>query len=48
VLGVTNLVGSTALKDWSQFQREAVVQAATTLANWLHVGAPGLPHGTPR
>jgi nucleoside phosphorylase len=48
VLGVTNLIGSTAQKDWAQFQREAVVQAATTLANWLHVGAPGLPHGSPR
>lgn len=45
VLGVTNLVGSTAAKDWAQFQREAVTHAAGTLANWLHAGAQGLPHG---
>jgi nucleoside phosphorylase len=44
VLGVTNLVGSTAQKDWAHFQRDAVVQAASTVANWLHAGAQGLPH----
>lgn len=44
VLGVTNLVGSTARQDWGQFQREAVTQAANALANWLHTGAQGLPH----
>jgi nucleoside phosphorylase len=44
VLGVTNLVGSTGQKDWSQFQRDAVTHSANTIANWLHAGAQGLPH----
>lgn len=45
VLGVSNLVGSVGLKDWQQFQREAVTQAGNVLGAWLHAGAQGLPHG---
>lgn len=45
VLGVSNLVGSVGLRDWQQFQREAVTQAANVLGAWLHAGAQGLPHG---
>lgn len=45
VLGVANLVGSTGLKDWAQFHREAVVQAAHAVAAWIHNGTPGLPFG---
>lgn len=44
VLGVTHIVGSTGRKDWEQFQRDAVNAAAGAVTNWLHGGAPGLPH----
>jgi nucleoside phosphorylase len=43
VLGVTNIVGSTALRDWNQFKRDAVIQAAGAVFAWLHAGAVGLP-----
>jgi nucleoside phosphorylase len=45
ILGVSNLVGSVGLKDWQQFQRDAVTQAGNVLGAWLHAGAQGLPHG---
>jgi nucleoside phosphorylase len=44
VLGVSHVVGSTARHDWAQFRRDAVGQAAQTVATWLQHGAQGLPH----
>lgn len=43
VLGVTNIVCSTAMSDWNQFKRDAVIQAANAVFAWLHGGAVGLP-----
>lgn len=45
VLGVANIVGSTASTDWPQFQREATTQAANAAIAWLHNGAAGMPFG---
>ncbi len=43
VLGVTNLVGSTARVDWAQFHRDAIHHAANVVSGWLAKGASGLP-----
>ncbi len=43
VLGVTNMVGSTARNDWRQYQRDAAIVAAEVIVSWLRDGAPGLP-----
>jgi nucleoside phosphorylase len=43
VLGITNLVGSTARIDWRKFQRDAVIGAAEVIVRWLEEGAAGLP-----
>jgi len=45
VLGVSNIVGSTGIQDWMQFQRAAVNAAAETIVTWIQRGAQGLPHG---
>jgi nucleoside phosphorylase len=45
VLGVSNIVGSTGLHDWRQFQRAAVNAAAEVIVTWIQRGAQGLPHG---
>lgn len=45
VLGVTHVVGTYGLKDWRQFERQSSIAAADVVLNWLHAGAPGLPHG---
>ncbi len=45
VLGVSNIVGSTGLHDWRQFQRQAVNAAAEVIVTWIQRGAQGLPHG---
>lgn len=45
VLGVSNIVGSTGTRDWTQFQRAAVNAAAETIVTWIQRGAQGLPHG---
>jgi nucleoside phosphorylase len=45
VLGVSNIVGSTGLHDWLQFQRAAVNAAAEVIVTWIQRGAQGLPHG---
>lgn len=44
VLGISHVVGSHAQQDWQRYQRDAARAAATTVLNWLHAGAPGLPH----
>ncbi len=44
VLGVSNVAGSRASEDWRQFHRSAVTAAADVVTNWVHNGAPGLPH----
>jgi futalosine hydrolase len=44
VLGVTNIVGSTAREDWRTYQRSAAIAAADVVVAWAARGAPGLPH----
>ena len=44
VFGVSNVAGSRASEDWRQFHRSAVTAAADVLTNWVHAGAPGMPH----
>ncbi len=44
VLGVSHVLGEHAMSDWQRYQRDASRAASTTVLNWIHAGAPGLPH----
>jgi nucleoside phosphorylase len=48
VLAASHMTGTRADEDFRQFQREASLRAAELVINWLHNGARGLPHGSPR
>ncbi len=43
-LGVSHMVGSSGRQDHVLFHRDALNNAANTVATWIHNGAPGLPH----
>lgn len=43
-LGVSHVLGEHAETDWQRYHRDASRAAATALLNWVHAGAPGMPH----
>lgn len=43
-LGVSHVLGEHAETDWQRYHRDASRAAATVVLNWVHAGAPGMPH----
>jgi nucleoside phosphorylase len=45
-LGISHVLGEHAETDWQRYQRDASRASATAVLNWIHAGAPGMPHRT--